>query len=78
MGFSPETLRINNITLANISAADFIFDTVTNGVVIAGSNNSNTLFGSLGDDVINAAIQMMVLMAVTAMIYLRAVPAVTL
>ena len=48
MGFFLETLQVNNITLANISAADFIFDTTSNGVTIAGSNSSIYIIWQFG------------------------------
>ena len=51
-GFSTERLIFSNMVLADLSAADFIFDTVTNGVTITGPSGGSTLFGSLGDDVI--------------------------
>ncbi|MDA8707977.1 hypothetical protein N9M10_01245 [Hellea sp.] len=50
---TTERLTINNITLADISAADFIFDTDATARNITGTNSQNTIFGGLGDDIIN-------------------------
>ena len=52
IGFETERLFINNITLADLSAADFVFDTISDGLTIQGGSGGSTIFGSLGDDVI--------------------------
>ena len=52
--FESENLYIENTNLADLTAADFIFDMTTNGVTITGNNSENVYFGSLGDDIITA------------------------
>ncbi|MBW8725880.1 MAG: M10 family metallopeptidase C-terminal domain-containing protein [Inquilinus limosus] len=46
-----ETIRLSNVSLADLSAADFVFDTSAAGQTVTGSLGDDILFGGIGEDI---------------------------
>jgi Ca2+-binding RTX toxin-like protein len=49
-GGSAETITIENMTIAGLTSANFIFDTSATNLVISGTSSSDFLYGALGND----------------------------
>ena len=54
-GTASETITLKNIAPAQLSAANFIFNSTTSGLTVNGGAFSDVLFGGLGNDTINAS-----------------------
>ena len=52
-GYSTESITLSGVTLAQLSASDFVFDVDFNGRTITGTSRSDLLFGTIGDDTLN-------------------------
>ncbi|MGK9169198.1 M10 family metallopeptidase C-terminal domain-containing protein [Inquilinus limosus] len=51
--YNDEVIRIENVALGSLSAADFIFDTSTSSLNVTGTPYGDVLFGGNGDDTIS-------------------------
>ena len=47
---STETIRLSNVSLASLGAADFVFNTSTTPLAVTGTLGDDVLFGGKGDD----------------------------